>query len=58
MCSTIITFFLAALWFLLVWDHGKPLGQNLQTAALFGLVALGVLTLLAILITAVETMLT
>ena len=58
MCSTIITFFIAALWFLIVWDHNKPAGQNLQTAALFGLVACGVFIVLGLLITAVSLMLT
>ena len=57
MCSTIITFFLAALWFLLVWDHDKPAGHNLQTAALVGLVATGCFIVLGLLITAVSLML-
>ena len=57
MTSTIITFFIAALWFLIVWDHGKPASQNLQTAALVGLVACGCFIILGMLTTAVAMML-
>ena len=51
MTGLTITILMIALWFIVVWDHDRSPSHNIQTAVLQGLTVLGVIIILAVLIT-------